>query len=108
MEGLSSLDEIKDTSIDNFYEKVSYSYFEYYEDGNIKSGPWLLYTEFDLGISEETNTLNLVFSFENSVKCLHSIIEIHYENVLGIKQKKLMYLAYEKGKASMFPVSKEF
>lgn len=108
VEGLNSLDEIKDIAIDNFYEKVSYSYFEYFENENIKRGPWLLFTEFDLGISEETNKLNLVFSFEKNVKVLHSILEIHYENLLGVKHKKLVYLAYENGEPSMFPVSKEY
>lgn len=108
VEGLNSLDKIKDRFIDNFYDKLSYSNFEYYENGNIKNGPWLLYTEFDLGVSEETSKLNLLFSFEENTKVLHSIIEIHYENLLGIKSKKLVYLAYENGKTSIHPVSKEY
>ena len=108
VKGLNSLEEIKEKSIDNFYDKISYSDFEYSENNLIKRKPWLLFTEFDLGISEEANRLNLLFTFEENTKSLYSIIEIQYENLLGIKHKKLMYLNYANRESSMLPVSKEY
>ena len=108
IKGLSSLEEIKDINIENFYDKISCSDFEYFENNIIKREPWLLFTEFDLGISEETNKLNFLFSFDNSTKSLYSIIEIRYENLLGIKCKKLMYLSYSNSEVSVLPISKEY
>lgn len=108
VEGLNTLDEIEKTNINDFYEKISYVDLEYEDNGKIKNKPWLLYTEFDLGISEDTNRLNLVFKFEENVETLHSIIEIRYENLLGLKYKKLIYLGYKNKKASILPISKEY
>ncbi|RDW18778.1 hypothetical protein [Oceanobacillus chungangensis] len=110
VEGLSDLKQIKEENIDNFYDKVSYSNFTFNENGNKKNEPWMIFTEFDLGISEETNKVNLLFSFENNVKELHSIIEIRYQSILGRKIKKLLYLEYDPlfGEARIMPVSKDY
>lgn len=107
VKGILELEEIKDNNIEGFYDKVKYSNFTFTENGKVKNEPWPIYTEFELGVSEETNRLNLLFSFENNVMAFYSIIEIRYENLMGEKFKKLLYLSFDNG-AVMLPVSKEY
>lgn len=108
VEGLSSLEKIRETNIENFYDKVEYSNFTYVDLEKNKCEPWLIFTEFDLGVSEETNKINLLFSFENDVIPFHSIIEINYENLMGKHFKKKIYLGYDEDGPSMIPVSREY
>lgn len=107
VKGISNFDEIKEKNIEDFYDKVEYSYFTYLENDNIKTEPWMIFTEFELGVSEENNKLNLLFSFEENVDNLHSIIEISYENLMGRKFKKLLYLGFDEN-PMVLPVSKEY
>lgn len=107
VKGLNSLDEILNKNIVDFYDVITYSAFDFEENNQIKKGPLQLFTEFDLGISDENNKLNLIFSFEENVTPFHSIVEINYENLLGAKFKKLVYLGYIET-AYILPVSKEY
>lgn len=105
VEGLDSLGEIAKTNIDNFYDKIHFENYKYYENDKILSGKWQIYTDFNLGISAENNLLNLVFSFENIIEPLHSIIELQYENILGNRYRQLIYMSYTT-EPSLMPISK--
>ncbi|NCT38071.1 hypothetical protein GTW56_18405 [Bacillus sp. EB93] len=104
VDGISKLDEISKINIDDFYEKVKYSNFTYIDNGITKNEPWQIFTDFSLGVNEDVNRLNLLLSFENNPSPFHSIIEIRYENLLGMKIKQLLYLGYD-GEPNMLPVS---
>ncbi len=110
VEGLSKLDQIKEIHIENFYDKVRYSYFTYKDKEKMKNEPWMIFTEFDLGISEENNRINMLFLFDDSVGKMHTILEFRYKNILGRKVKKLSYLGYDSTTqtTSVMPVSKEY
>lgn len=105
VDGVKSLDEIAVTNIENFYDKMHFDNYKYYENEKILNGNWQIYTDFDLGISDENNKLNLAFSFENIKEPLHSIIEFSYENILGHRYKQFMYMSYIT-KPSFLPISK--
>lgn len=108
IDGLSSLDKIRETNIENFYDRIIYSPFKYIDLDEIKCEPWLIYTEFDLGVSEETNKINLLFSFEENVASFHSIIEITYENLIGICFGRKLYLGYDEKGPFILPASREY
>jgi hypothetical protein len=104
VDGISNLDEItKRNTDDDFYKKVKYSNFTYIDKGITKDEPWQIFTDFSLGINEDINRLNLLFSFEKNASPFHSIIEVRYENLLGMKLKQLLYLGHE----GMLPISNE-
>lgn len=63
VKGLSSLDDIGETNIENFYDKMEYSNFTNMDIEKIKCEPWLIYTEFDLKFLSE----NLFGTFITSV-----------------------------------------
>lgn len=108
VDGLESLDEIKITNIENFYDRIHFENYEYYEDGDIKSNTeWQIYTDFNLGISEQNNKLNLIFSFKNINEPVHSIIQFQYKNILGNMFKQYIYLCYDND-PSVLPISKIF
>ncbi|WP_087974839.1 hypothetical protein [Oceanobacillus rekensis] len=105
VEGLEDLNNIDKRDIENFYEKVNYSNFQYVEDGELKNGDWLISPQIDLGVSEETNKMNLVFSYEKNVGSLHAIVEIRYEDLMGEKYKRLLYIGYLNSNPITLPVS---
>lgn len=107
VDGIESLDKIIDTNIDNFYDKIHLDNYDYYEDDKLLNGNWQIYTDFNLGVSEMNNSLNLVFSFENISEPLHSIIEFQYENILGKRFKQYIYLNFDNS-PSILPISKVY
>jgi hypothetical protein len=107
VKGIDNLNDIIDKDIDNFYDNVEYSCFTFLDNENIKTEPWLLFTEFDLGNSVETNRLNLLFSFDETIDNLHTIIEMRFEDLMGNKIKKMLYLGYI-NKPIVLPVSKDY
>lgn len=107
VDGVESLDEIIDKNIDNFYDRIHFDNYDYCEDDKLLNGNWQIYTDFNLGVSEANNGLNLVFSFENIREPLHSIIEFQYENILATRFKQYIYLNYDKS-PSILPISKVY
>lgn len=109
VKGLSDLNQIKEKNIEDFYDKVKYSNFSFVENEQIKNELWQIFKDFELGISEETNGINLLFSFESNVSEIHTIIEVRYKNILERKTKKLIYLGYHPTEGlSILPVSKDY
>lgn len=106
--GLDCLEKFFNTDIENFYEKIDFSPFTYIKENEIKKDAMLIYTEFDLGISSETNKLNLMFSFEESAMPFHSIIQITYKDLLGHNYKKKLYLGHDGNSPWFYPISKEY
>lgn len=107
VDGLRSLNEIENTNNDNFYDKIHLDNYEYYENNEILNGKWQIYTDFNLGISDENNGLNLAFYFRNIKQPIHSIIELQYENILGNRYKQFIYIGYI-GKEVLLPISKVY
>lgn len=105
VDGLGDLNEISTINIENFYDKIHLENYEFIKNGATHTNDWIIYTDFNLGISNDNNKLNLVFSFEDITAPIHSIIEFQYENVLGNKYNQYLYLGYNK-KASILPISK--
>lgn len=104
VDGLQSLDEISARTIDDFYNKIHFENYEYYENGGILTNEWIIFTSFNLGIAEENNKLNLIFSFENIIEPVHCILEFRYKNVLGSKFKQYLYMSYD-NEPSVLPIS---
>ena len=108
VKGLCSLEEIETTLVDNFYDKVKYKNYEYYnstEDGAkpIKES-WIISPQYNL--CSNSNEFNLVFDFSNVRKKYHSILKFEFEDIYQNKYYQLMYLYFDNRACAVLPISK--
>jgi hypothetical protein len=97
IEGVAvSIDGFKLPNVENFYDDITFENYEYCEEDKKASGVCKIYKDFDLGISEENNRLNLNFNFQDINKNTYSILEFKYENISQTKFTQYMYLGYIK------------
>lgn len=76
VKGLASLDEIATTPIDDFYDKIDYKGYTYYEETDVDAEPvksesgWLISPQYNL--CANAGEFNLVFDFSKVTQKYHS------------------------------------
>lgn len=76
VKGLASLDEIATTPIDDFYDKIDYKGYTYYEETGVDAEPvknesgWLISPQYNL--CANAGEFNLVFDFSKVTQKYHS------------------------------------
>lgn len=106
VEGLEDLEKIEHTPIINFYNKVKYSNYEYYEGsgGPIKTD-WLISPQYCLTNNNE-DEFNLVFDTSNIQHKYHNILKVKFEDIYKNSYYQLIYLYFDNKKVAVHPISK--
>ena len=108
VKGLSSLEEIETTLVDDFYDKVRYIDYEYYESTADDAKPiehsWIILPQYNL--CSNSNEFNLVFDFSNIQKKYHSILKFEFQDIYQNKYYQLMYLYFDNRACAVLPISK--
>ena len=110
VDGLTSLDEIATTPIDDFYDKIHYGRYTYYEKSGANAEPvknetdWLISPQYNLGAN--AGEFNLVFDFSEATQEYHSILKFEFEDIYQKKYYQLLYLYFDKKECASLPISK--
>ncbi len=110
VDGLSSLEEIKERPIDNFYDKIECINYTYYMDDGINGSKyndkWLISPQYIL--CSNSDEFNLVFDFSSIKNNYHSILKFEYEDIYQKKYCQLMYLYFNNKSCAALPISKPY
>ena len=108
VDGLSSLNDIDKETILDFYDKISYENYKYYENinGNEKENQfdWIISPLYNLTIGNEE--FNLVFDLSKITLKYHNILKFEYEDIYQNKYFQFMYLYFDNTQCHALPVSK--
>lgn len=110
VKGLASLDEIATTPIDDFYDKIDYKGYIYYEETGVDAEPvknesgWLISPQYNL--CANAGEFNLVFDFSKVTQKYHSILKFEFEDIYQKKYHQFLYLYFDKEECAALPISK--
>ncbi len=110
VKGLASLDEIATTPIDDFYDKIDYKGYTYYEETGVDAEPvknesgWLISPQYNL--CANAGEFNLVFDFSKVTQKYHSILKFEFEDIYQKKYHQFLYLYFDKEECAALPISK--
>lgn len=98
VKGLASLDEIATTPIDDFYDKIDYKGYTYYEETGVDAEPvknesgWLISPQYNL--CANAGEFNLVFDFSKVTQKYHSILKFEFDGHLSEKVPSILVLVF--------------
>lgn len=110
VDGLEDVAQIPEKPISNFYEKVHFKNYVYYEDRAPDAKPishdWIITPEYN--ISPTDDEVNLVFDCSRVNKGYHSIIKFSFCDIYKNEYYQLMYVCFDQNSCSALPISKLF
>ena len=109
VDGLTDLDTIHKQPIENFYDRICYKNFEYYESKGESAKPivhdWQISPQYNLTVSD-TAEFNMVFDCTRVSKRYHTILKFVFEDIHQNKYHQLMYWYFDNKGCAVLPVSK--
>ena len=108
---LVSIDGVKDLlnfpqqNISDFYKKIKFEKYSYLANGKVEKEKWQVFTTFNLGISDESNSLCMVFYVDGTMTTMHNILELNYQNAYGDDYRQLIYFSFINNTSSAMPIS---
>ena len=110
VDGLEDIAKIPDKPISDFYEKVHFKNYVYYEDMAPDAKPishdWIITPEYN--ISPTDDELKLVVDCSRVNKGYHSIIKFSFCDIYKNEYYQLMYVYFGQNSCSALPISKLF
>lgn len=108
VDGLETLNDIDKETILDFYDKIHYKNFEFYENMGEKQvekkTDWIISPQYNLTCDKEE--FNLVFDLSNVNLKYHTILKFEYEDIYENRYHQLMYFYFDKNSCQVLPVSK--
>lgn len=108
VQGLTSLAEIETKPIDDFYDKIKYENYKYYESKDNDAPPekhdWIISPQYNLCSNQ--GEFNLVFDLSSINQEYHSILKFEFEDIHQNKYYQLMYLYFDNRACAALPISK--
>lgn len=105
IDGVKDLTNFPQQNISDFYKKIKFQNYSYLENGIVKKDKWQVFTTFNLGISDESNSLCMVFYVDGTITSMHNILELNYQNAYGDNYRQLIYFSFINNIPSAMPIS---
>lgn len=110
VDGVDALSSISDEPISNFYEKVHFKNYTYYESKAQDAVPiphdWIIAPEYNIALQDDE--VNLVFDCSKAQQSYHSILKFSFQDIYKNKYYQLLYLYFDRHSCAALPVSKLF
>lgn len=111
IEGIKSLDDIgrerNREIVDNFYDRIKISNYEYKENDELLNNEWQIYTSFNL-TNDSRSEINFVFDLKSIVSKFYSVIEFRFNDIYENSYYQLLFFYFDSQKVKMMPISKVY